>query len=220
VSGRGTYPIDEFENVFKEVQVEHSNALHCRLQDGTPYMTGPMARLNLNYDKLHPIAASALAESRLKLPVKNPYHSIVVRAVELVHAFAEAIDLIDAYRRPPMPYAEAKARDSAGVGATEAPRGLLYHRYEIGADGLVRKARIVPPTSQNQARIEADLVSLTPALLELEHGEATLRCEQLIRAYDPCISCATHFLRLDVEREGGRRDRDEDKVKRGRDGAK
>lgn len=203
VSGRGTFPIREFEEVFEEEQVEHSNALQCRLKDGTPYMTGPMARLNINYEKLHPIAASALAESRLKLPVKNPYRSIVVRAIELVHAFAEAIDLIDGYRRPAAPYVEAKALEAAGFGATEAPRGLLYHRYEIGADGLVNQARIVPPTSQNQARIEADLVSIAPELIDLEQEEATHRCEQLIRAYDPCISCATHFLRLDVQREEG-----------------
>jgi coenzyme F420-reducing hydrogenase alpha subunit len=203
ISGRGTYPVQEFEEVFQEDQVEHSNALHCRLKDGTPYMTGPMARLNLCHEKLHPIAASALEEVRLELPVKNPYRSIVVRAIEIVHAFAEALDLIDRYRRPPEPYVTGEPRDSAGFGATEAPRGLLYHRYGIGGDGLVKDARIVPPTSQNQARIEADLVSIAPRLIELDHDEATLRCEQLIRAYDPCISCATHFLRLDVDRGGG-----------------
>ena len=201
ISGRGTYPVEEFENLFEEQQVEHSNALQCRLKDGTPYMTGPVARLNLCYNKLHPIAANALAESSLELPVKNQYRSIVVRSVELVHAFAEAIDIIDNYRRPSAPYVDALPRNASGCGATEAPRGLLYHRYKVGADGVVKEARIVPPTSQNQARIEADLVSIAPILLDLEHDEATLRCEQLIRSYDPCISCATHFLKLDIERD-------------------
>jgi sulfhydrogenase subunit alpha len=98
---------------------------------------------------------------------------------------------------------EAPARDATASGATEAPRGLLYHRYRIGADGLVQEARIVPPTSQNQARIEQDLVAMAPDILALAHDEATLRCEQLIRAYDPCISCATHFLRLDIDRMPG-----------------
>jgi coenzyme F420-reducing hydrogenase alpha subunit len=97
---------------------------------------------------------------------------------------------------------EAVTRAAVGAGATEAPRGLLWHRYALGATGLVEDARIVPPTSQNQARIERDLAGLAPTLLALPHDAAALRCEQLIRAYDPCISCATHFLRLTVERAG------------------
>jgi len=199
VSGRGVIPVDEFEGTFKEEQVEHSNALQCLLADGEPYLCGPLARINLAHERLHPRAAAALKASGLAIPVLNPYRSIVARAVELVHAFAEAVDLISNYQRPEPAFSESVPRDAIGSGATEAPRGLLFHRYSIGADGLIRKADIVPPTSQNQARIEADLVSIGPRLLELEHQEATRLCEQLIRAYDPCISCATHFLRLEVE---------------------
>jgi len=200
VSGQAPVPLEAFEEVFEESHVERSNALHCRLRDGRAYLTGPIARLNLTPERLHPKAQEALEASGLALPVTNPYRSIVVRAVELVHAFAEALDIIDAYTAPPAPYLDGPVVAGVYFGATEAPRGLLWHRYEIGADGLVADARIVPPTSQNQARIEQDLVELAPEILPLSHEDATHRCEQLIRAYDPCISCATHFLRLDIER--------------------
>ncbi|MCA9691717.1 MAG: nickel-dependent hydrogenase large subunit, partial [Myxococcales bacterium] len=200
VSGRGEFPVAAFDELFVEEHVARSNALHCRLRDGTPYLCGPMARLNLFAEQLHPAAVEALEASGLRLPVRNPYLSLIVRAIELVHAFAEALDLIDQYQVPAASYAEVTPADAWGCGATEAPRGLLYHAYSLGGDGLVREAKIVPPTSQNQARIEADLVALAPTLLTLEHGAATRRCEQLIRAYDPCISCATHFLRLEIDR--------------------
>ena len=201
VSGHGVVAVDEFDELFVEEQVEHSNALQCRLRDGRPYLCGPMARVNLAYEKLHPRAAIALESSALRIPFKNPHRSIIARAVELVHAFAEALGIIADYARPDPPFAEAEPREASGSGATEAPRGLLFHRYSVGADGLVRQARIVPPTSQNQACIEADLASLAPELIELEHEQATHLCEQLIRSYDPCISCATHFLRLDIQHE-------------------
>lgn len=202
VTGRPDVAVGDWDQHFVESQVPHSNALQCRLRDGTPYLCGPMARISHHADKLHPIAASALAESGLSLPVRNPYQSIVVRAIEIVHAFAEAIDLVDGYEEPDRAFEEAEPRDGIGSGATEAPRGLLWHRYTLGADGLVKEARIVPPTSQNQARIERDLVGMAPSILSLDHEEATRRCEQLIRAYDPCISCATHFLRLSIDRVG------------------
>ncbi len=203
VTGRAAVPVDEFEAHFEERHVAHSNALQCLLGDGTPYLVGPMARLAHSADKLHPRAAAALERCGLALPVRNPYRSIVVRAVETVHAFAEAVDLIDAYRDVAQPYAETTLRASSGCGATEAPRGLCWHRYRVAEDGTVAEARIVPPTSQNQARIERDLVGIAPQLLALEHDAARHRCEQLIRSYDPCISCATHFLKLDVERVPG-----------------
>lgn len=208
VSGRGTFPVEDFEVLFEESHVAHSNALHCRMRDGTPYLCGPMARLNLCHDTLHPRARAALDASGLRLPVRNPYQSIVVRAIELVHAFAEALDIIDAYGNgidlPDAPFTDATPRAAVACGATEAPRGLLFHRYRIDADGLIEEARIVPPTSQNQARIEQDLVAMAPDILPMAHEQATLLCEQLIRAYDPCISCATHFLRLDIDRIPGR----------------
>ena len=200
VSGRDPVPVAEFEQVFKEQQVPQSPALHARLPDGTPYLTGPMARLNLFPEKLHATAQEALERSGIALPVLNPYRSIVVRSVELVHAFAESLDIIRDYRRKEPPFQEAPLRAGEGVGATEAPRGLQYQRHRIDDQGLILESRIVPPTSQNQARIEADLAGLAPEIMAMDEAEATLRCEQLIRAYDPCISCATHFLRLEIDR--------------------
>jgi coenzyme F420-reducing hydrogenase alpha subunit len=202
-----TYRVDyhAWDEHFVESHVARSNALHCHLRDGGAYLTGPQARLFHHGDKLHPRARAALLSTGLGSVVTNPYRSIVVRAVELVHALAEAIDLVRSYRAPTRPFVEAAPRRAAGAGASEAPRGALFHRYAIAEDGTIEDAKIVPPTSQNQARIERDLVALGPELVTLPHDEATLRCEQLIRAYDPCISCATHFLRLDIERLGGAR---------------
>ncbi len=200
VTGRDPVALEEFEEVFQERQVPQSPALHARLPDGTPYLTGPMARLSLFPDRLHPLAQEALERTGMRLPVLNPYRSIVVRAVEIVHAFAEAIDLIRGYRGADPAYLEAPLRAGEGRGATEAPRGLQYQRHRVDGKGLILESRIVAPTSQNQARIEADLAGLAPEILAMDDAQATLRCEQLIRAYDPCISCATHFLKLEVER--------------------
>jgi coenzyme F420-reducing hydrogenase alpha subunit len=197
--GRERVPVEQWDGVMTELHVARSNALQATLPDGTPYLCGPQSRLYHHAEKLHPRARAAMAEVGLPREVRNPYRSIVVRAVELVHAFAEALDLIDAYEVPERSYVEGPLRAGVGCGVSEAPRGLLWHRYEIADDGTVVSARIVPPTSQNQARIEADLRALGPHLVAMEHGAATRRAEQLIRSYDPCISCATHFLDLRIE---------------------
>jgi coenzyme F420-reducing hydrogenase alpha subunit len=147
------------------------------------------------------MAADALARSGLADVIRtNIYWSIAARAIELLHACAEARDLIDGYRRPAEPKVAWTSNPGRAAWATEAPRGLLFHRYEVDDRGLVAAAQIVPPTSQNQAAIESDLAEFAPSVLDLPHEEATLRLEQLIRSYDPCISCATHFLDLRVER--------------------
>jgi coenzyme F420-reducing hydrogenase alpha subunit len=199
ISDRDDVALDDWDDAMEEHHVAHSNALQARLTDGTPYLCGPMARLHHHAERLHPTAAEVMREVGLPRTVLNPYRSIVVRAVEMVHAFAEALDLVDAYEVPDRAYVEVDPTGASGCGATEAPRGLLWHRYEVGDDGLIASARIVPPTSQNQARIEDDLRGLAPQLLAMDHAAATHRCEQLIRAYDPCISCATHFLDLRIE---------------------
>ncbi len=200
VSGRDPVPVEDFESVFLETQVPQSPALHARLPDGTPYLTGPMARLSLFSHRLHPVARESMERSGIRLPVLNPYQSIVVRAIEIVQAFADAVDLVRAYEPPDPPYVDAPLRAGEGRGATEAPRGLQYQRHRVDAGGIILESRIIPPTSQNQARIEADLAGLAPEILAMDQEEATLRCEQLIRAYDPCISCATHFLKLEIQR--------------------
>jgi len=187
----------DWERAFEEDQVAWSNALQARTRAGEVYLLGPSARVTLNADRLHPLAAEALARTGLAEQIRrNPFWSIAARAVELVQATAEALDIVDAYRRPELPAVPWTPRVGVTGWATEAPRGLLFHRYELDGRGLIKSARIVPPTSQNQAAIEADLTAFGSQVIGLPHGEATLRLEQLIRSYDPCISCATHFLDL------------------------
>jgi len=185
---------------FHEVQVPWSNALQARGSDGLPYLLGPAARLVLDHEQLHPLAREALdASGALESIRRNPYRSIVARAIELVQAAADAIDIVDAYQPAAAAAVPWQSRPGVAAWATEAPRGLLFHRYEVGEDGLIAAATIVPPTSQNQAAIEADIAAFAPRVLDLPMDQATHILEQLIRAYDPCISCATHFLDLSVD---------------------
>ena len=191
--------VAEYEEHFVEQHVKHSNALQSRLRERGSYLVGPMARFNLNYDRLPETARQAAADVGLTAPCLNPFRSIVVRAVELVFACEEALRLIADYEPPSQPRVDAAPRAGAGHGATEAPRGLLYHRYEIDERGLVVSARIVPPTAQNQKRIEDDLWHFVPQLAGLPVDRITARCEQAVRNYDPCISCATHFVKVEME---------------------
>jgi sulfhydrogenase subunit alpha len=185
---------------FEERQVAWSHALQAVGREGRPYLLGPSARITLAADQLHPIAAEALRRSGLADAIRrNPYRSIVARAIETVDAVAEALDIVEAYAPPAEASTAWQPRACSPAWATEAPRGLIFHAYELDERGLVSHARIVPPTSQNQAAIEADLAAFSPRVLHLPKVEATHRIEQLIRSYDPCISCATHFLDLTVE---------------------
>ncbi len=190
---------NEFEQYFAEHQVAYSNALHCTLQ-GAPYLVGPLARLNVNHDRLAPMAKQVLADCGIALPLRNPFHGIIARSLEILYALEESLRLIERYEPPPVPTAPITVRPGIGTACTEAPRGILYHRYEVDGGGVIREAKIVPPTSQNQSRIEQDLRLFLPRLLHLPDQEAALGCERVIRCYDPCISCATHFLRLEIER--------------------
>jgi len=165
------------------------------------YLVGPLARFNLNYDRLPEIARQAASDCKLAVPCLNPFRGIVVRAIELVFACHEALRIIAEYQPPAEPKVEVPVRAATGCAATEAPRGLLYHRYQIDERGLILSAKIVPPTSQNQKRIGRGSLALRPQIATQPIEQVTLRCEQAIRNYDPCISCATHFLRLEVIRE-------------------
>jgi coenzyme F420-reducing hydrogenase alpha subunit len=201
VSNKGMdIPIEDYDATFEETHVEHSTALHSRVRARGSYFVGPLARYSLNFDRLTPTAQQVAREVGLGTTCNNPFRSIVVRAVELVYACDEALRLIAAYEPPEKPFVEGTVRAGTGCHATEAPRGLCYHRYNIGDDGLVTFARIVPPTSQNQPTIEKDLTSFVADWLELPDVELQHRCEQAIRNYDPCISCSTHFLRLEMDR--------------------
>ncbi len=215
MSRPGTYPIErgnlvtrsglaftaaQFDEHVIEEQVPYSTALHARLAAGGTYLTGPLARYSLNSRWLSPLAREAAQAAGLGPACDNPFRSIIVRAVEVVYAIEEALRLIAAYEPPGLPAVEVRPRAGVGYGATEAPRGILYNRYEISADGLVTSARIVPPTSQSLAAMEADLRDFVQMRIDLDDAELTRQCERAIRNYDPCISCSAHFLDLTVER--------------------
>jgi coenzyme F420-reducing hydrogenase alpha subunit len=201
VSTRGLdFPVAEFYDHVVEEHVEHSNALHARLRERGSYFVGPCARYALHRELLSPRALAAADEVGLEAVVVNPFRSIIVRSVELVHACDEALRLIAEYEEPAVPSLEVVPPAGWGHGASEAPRGVLYHRYRLDDAGTILDAKIVPPTSQNQRSIEEDLFAFVSAHASLPDDELRLRCEQAIRNYDPCISCATHFLKLDVER--------------------
>ncbi|MEZ6189068.1 MAG: nickel-dependent hydrogenase large subunit [Planctomycetota bacterium] len=193
--------VDAFEEHLLEEQVPHSTALHARIAGRGPYLTGPLARFALSHERLRPAAQEAARRAGLVGPTRNPFRSILVRQVEVVQALDEALALIASYAPPPRPHLELAPRAGVGRAATEAPRGTLLHRYALDAAGLIESARIVPPTSQNQPSIEADVAQVVAAHLDRLEGDAlTWRCEQAVRNHDPCISCATHFLRLHLER--------------------
>jgi sulfhydrogenase subunit alpha len=192
--------VSEYEEHFTESHVERSNALHSTLEGVGAYLVGPLARYALNYDELSDGAKAAAEEAGLGPVCRNPFKSIVVRAVETLYAVEEALRIIETYERPAEPAVECVPRAGTGHGCTEAPRGICWHRYELDADGVILDAKIVPPTSQNQKTIEEDLVGVVRDHLDLPDDGLSHVCEQSIRNYDPCISCATHFLRLEVER--------------------
>ncbi len=202
VSDRGlNITIDEFDAYFKESQVSYSNALHCLLE-GKSYLVGPLARVNNCFGHLPVELRLLLQELNIHFPSRNMYDSIIARAVEIYYGVLESIRILELYELPQVSYPDFEPRAGVGFGCTEAPRGMLWQRYEFDEQGQVKSARIVPPTSQNQARIEADLRTSLEGF-GLDKDEASLRTysEMIIRNYDPCISCSTHFLTLNLRRE-------------------
>jgi coenzyme F420-reducing hydrogenase alpha subunit len=193
-------PVADYEAEFIERQVPHSTALHSVLKERGAYLVGPMARYALNRDRLPAEIRKLADEVGLEPLCRNPFRSILVRAVEVVYACDEASRLIAGYERPPRPFVPPEPRAAIGYACTEAPRGILYHRYRIAADGTILEASLVPPTAQNQGVIEDDLREVATAGLDLDDDTLKARCEQSIRNHDPCISCAAHFLKLQVHR--------------------
>jgi sulfhydrogenase subunit alpha len=199
-NGRG-WDAASYEDVTRELQVEHSNALHSVMADtGTPYFLGPLARVNLNARRLTTAARGVAERLGLRPPQPDPFASMAARVVEMTLALEEALRIVDSYEPPTPAYVDVEPRAGRATWTTEAPRGTLYHRYDVAEDGTILEAKIVPPTSQNLRHIEADLGAFLPGVLDRPDDELRRLCEMVIRSYDPCISCATHFLRLDVER--------------------
>ncbi|HUI11614.1 MAG TPA: Ni/Fe hydrogenase subunit alpha [Bacteroidota bacterium] len=189
--------IREYEFHFEERHVPHSNALHGLERGHGRYQVGPLARFNLNFDRLSSLARQVASDVKIAPTVRNPFKSIIVRAIEAVYAYEEAIRIIEEYEPPPLASHPLTPSAGIGCGASEAPRGMLYHRYRVADDGSIRDAKIVPPTAQNQPTIEEDVRSFVGKFGGLPREELTWKCEQAVRNYDPCISCATHFVRLE-----------------------
>jgi coenzyme F420-reducing hydrogenase alpha subunit len=202
VSNKGLdIAVREYDDSFVEEHVAHSTALHSSITGRGSYFCGPLARYHLNFERLSPSAQQAARGAGLGPSCRNPFQSIIVRAVEVLYACDEALRLVEAYEPPDSPAMEIEARAGTGYACTEAPRGSLYHRYRIDHNGIIQDAKIVPPTSQNQGAMEADLRRFVSERIDLPKKELTWQCEQAIRNYDPCISCSTHFLTLDLEEE-------------------
>jgi coenzyme F420-reducing hydrogenase alpha subunit len=201
VSNRGLdIAVEDYDQHFTEEHVKHSNALHSVLKGVGPYFVGPLARYNLNFERLPPTTQQAAREAGLGPMCRNPFQSIVVRSLEVFYACEEALRIIEEYEQPERPAVEIEPLEGTGYGCTEAPRGILYHRYRIDEQGTILDAKIVPPTSQNQKSMEQDLFQFVSHRLDLPEDQLQWQCEQAIRNYDPCISCSTHFLKLTVER--------------------
>ena len=206
VSSRGLdISVSEYEDHFIEEHVPHSNALHSILRGQGSYFVGPLARYTLNFDRLPPLVQEAARDAGLGPVVNNPFQSIVVRSLEILYACDEALRIIETYEPPAESFVPVQPRAASGYGASEAPRGILFHRYRLDATGAIADAKIVPPTSQNQRAIEEDLRGFVESHLGLPEDQLTWQCEQAIRNYDPCISCATHFLKLELDRDQAER---------------
>ncbi len=202
VSNRGLdIPISEFREHFVEIHEPHSTALHCKLKERGMYFVGPLARYNLNFDKLPENIQELALEIGLGKTCRNPFKGIIIRSVETLYAVQEALRIIKSYEPPAVASVPVEPRESVGHGCTEAPRGILYHRYELAEDGSIRHAQIVPPTAQNLPTIEDDLRQYVTQFMALPDSELKWQCEQAVRNYDPCISCSTHFLKLTIDRK-------------------
>jgi sulfhydrogenase subunit alpha len=175
-SGLDLPPCD-YETHFEERQVEHSTALHSvRIPGESNYFVGPLARINLNRSVLSQTARQLSEDVGISWPCFNPYQSIVARAIEVVHCYEESLQIIEQYEPPDIARISYQPRAGAGMAATEAPRGLIYHHYKTDDQGRITFAKIVPPTSQNQGQIEADLKVLLPDLLDLDDATIGLEC--------------------------------------------
>ena len=201
VSSKGIdIEIKDFLDTFEEHHVEHSTSLQASVIGRDDYLAGPAARYSNNFDRLPGSIQDAARKAGLGETCENPFKSIVVRAVETAFACHEALRIIEHYEMPDKPFVETTPKEATGHGCTEAPRGLLYHRYRIDGEGIIQDARIIPPTSQNQRAVERDLRLFVEKNLNLTQDKLTWQCEQVVRNYDPCISCSCHFLNLKIER--------------------
>ncbi|HOE62782.1 MAG TPA: Ni/Fe hydrogenase subunit alpha [Candidatus Sumerlaeota bacterium] len=195
-----------YKKITNEFVVPHSSAKHTRLSRES-YAVGALARLNLNYNKLHPKAKEVGDALNFKPKVTNPYLNTVAQLIECVHSLEESIELMEEMKKTGLNYDEEitvglnennviPVKAGSGVGAVEVPRGILFHHYEVDDAGIIQSANCIIPTNQNVNNIEYDMKKLVPEILDKTDEEITLALEMLVRAYDPCISCSAHFLNV------------------------
>lgn len=194
IGSKSGIPVKEFPSELIESHVPQSNALYSTRSAGGSYFVGPLARIHFNHSRLSPRALGVYG--RLRFSTADPYAGILARAIELIHACETALQIVDGYIPPDPPRVPFELHAGEGHGASEAPRGTLYHRYRFDERGLVESARIVPPTAQNYVRMEDDLRLLVPTIADRADAEILAECEKLIRCYDPCISCSVHAIKL------------------------
>ena len=186
-------PSGEYRSFITEAVVGHSNAKHSTV-DGRPILVGSVARANINRSKLNEAGLAALAKSGIALPTRNPFHMNVLQAVELADASARCAGYVERLLEMggssvPQPF---RIRAGEGGSATEAPRGTLYHSYCVDDDGFVTRGDVITPTAQNLANLEADMRAFAPTVADRSEAEFALLIEELVRSYDPCLSCSVH----------------------------
>ena len=190
---------ERFYECIEEYQVEYSTALHSGIRrEGLiiPYIVGSLSRLNLNHEMLPAEIKNVIRESGISLPLKNSQMSVIARCIEIAYSFHEAMRLIKAYEEPERPYVECEPQPGRAVWITEAPRGMLIHRFELDERGYVRSCSIIPPTSQNLGNIEKDVYHFVQNNVGKQKEYIRKETEKIIRSYDPCISCSTHTVVL------------------------
>ncbi len=193
--------IDDYENHFDEEHMHYSTTLHSLLDGSKSFHTGPLARYSNNWEQLSTECKKLSQKIQLGKECNNPFKSILVRMIEIFYACEEALRIIDAYKYPVGIIDDVKPKKGYGSAVTEAPRGILFHSYELDNKGIIKNAKIVAPTSHNQKIIEEDLKRVVEHNIDMDHNALTHICEQSIRNYDPCISCSTHFLKLEIDRK-------------------
>lgn len=196
-TGRGEcIPEEMFAEHFERIVLPYSQASAYK-HEGESYMVGALARLNLSKDLLHPRTKESVPATLALFPSNDVFHTNLAQAVEILHCIDDAIEILRTHEFAPEPVVKIPPREGAGVGVVEAPRGTLYHKVLVGADGIVKGGEIVVPTGQNQINIEEDIHKLVNDLVaETPKEKITFEIEKLIRAYDPCMSCAAHFLKV------------------------
>lgn len=192
-----TFPEKEYRNLLEHVVLPYSQA-SAYAYKGESYLVGALARVNIAKDKLHPKTKASIPEVLAMFPSTDIYHNNLAQAVEILHSIDEAVEILSTITFAPEPLVKKPPRDAVGIGVVEAPRGTLYHKVVLGADGRIREGEVIVPTGQNQINIERDIGRLIEEKIAegMAREKMGFEMEKLIRAYDPCMSCAAHFLKV------------------------